>query len=778
MWIKLFAKHILRSIKLRPLQPVLSVLILTLSFALAASSLNVYDRLTEETYLRQAASYGRADITVTLNSRTENRFMQPQTALSALNKDAAVAGSFELPLFCEGGETAAAAATDFEQADGMFDFEFTAYGAVTEDNADESAFVTQAFAERHGLSVGDALRAEVLGHDVQYTVQGISPHDFMGNFSVMIPVKSVVRALAASSPFIAALGEDFGLCTTIYIDTGEQDAAACADALRAMPDFADKTVTIVSDLMAAQANLSSLSSMIHVLVIFIAVVAAAVVLCCFYILSMQRAGENALFELSGAPPRALLGLQCAEILMYWLAGSVAGAALTCAVAPAIVRMGGFAYATSPFGGGFALGCLEALGVTGAAAVLTALGFYFAGRIKVSTRASGRRRGGTMTVALLGGAAAACALAAALTPTAMHAPFAVAAAMLVILFAFVAIPPLFRAAMRALSAAADGGARRARCPALICAVKNARTVKTLHNSCRLLAILAAVCAALAAVTASGEIYIAAACDMLPADYVLLNAGENAIGRVRECDGTGSAVSLYWGSFYDGTGGSILLVSAEDYEALAPKLRPSSAPRGDCAAVTAAYARLHAYSVGDDIAISVDGERLSLKIAEIFSSPVNAIFFDSSHFGMGYNILSVTAAEGADAQRLRTELAACMAPDMAVIMTPDEFFEQKTAMFDVYITCGYLLFACMAIFSAAGLADNLYESYRARRQQFALFASCGMRRGSIAAMKAWETALTVALALAAGALAGGALLCLINLWMQSYSVDLFALLAYGA
>ena len=733
MWIKLFAKHILRSIKLRPLQPVLSVLILTLSFALAASSLNVYDRLTEETYLRQAASYGRADITVTLNSRTENRFMQPQTALAALNKDAAVAGSFELPLFCEGGETAAAAATDFEQADGMFDFEFTAYGAVTEDNADESAFVTQAFAERHGLSVGDALRAEVLGHDVQYTVQGISPHDFMGNFSVMISVKSVVRALAASSPFIAALGEDFGLCTTIYIDTGEQDAAACADALRAMPDFADKTVTIVSDLMAAQANLSSLSSMIHVLVIFIAVVAAAVVLCCFYILSMQRAGENALFELSGAPPRALLGLQCAEILMYWLAGSIAGAALTCAVAPAIVRMGGFAYATSPFGGGFALGCLEALGVTGAAAVLTALGFYFAGRVKVS---------------------------------------------LVILFVFVAIPPLFRAAMRALSAAADGGARRARCPAMICAVKNARTVKTLHNSCRLLAILAAVCAALAAVTASGEIYIAAACDMLPADYVLLNAGENAIGRVRECDGTGSAVSLYWGSFYDGTGGSILLVSAEDYEALAPKLRPSSAPRGDCAAVTAAYARLHAYSVGDDITISADGERLSLKVAEIFSSPVNAIFFDSSHFGMGYNILSVTAAEGADAQRLRTELAACMAPDMAVIMTPDEFFEQKTAMFDVYITCGYLLFACMAFFSAAGLADNLYESYRARRQQFALFASCGMRRGSIAAMKAWETALTVALALAAGALAGGALLCLINLWMQSYSADLFALLAYGA
>ena len=140
MWIKLFFRHIARSIKLKPLQPVLSVIILTLSFVIVAMSLNAYAWLTEETGLRQAAAYGRADIAITLNSRTQNRFVSPDEVYKVLGDGVNAAGCFELPFYTADGGVALGVATDFDDIGGVFDLEFTHYGQITYDTLDNSAF--------------------------------------------------------------------------------------------------------------------------------------------------------------------------------------------------------------------------------------------------------------------------------------------------------------------------------------------------------------------------------------------------------------------------------------------------------------------------------------------------------------------------------------------------------------------------------------------------------------------------------------------------------------
>ena len=773
MWIKLFFRHIARSIKLKPLQPVLSVIILTLSFAIVAMSLNAYAWLTEETGLRQAAAYGRADIAITLNSRTQNRFVSPDEVYKVLGDGVNAAGCFELPFYTADGGVALGVATDFDDIGGVFDLEFTHYGQITYDTLDNSALVSRSFAEKYSLGIGSTFSAEALGYSLTYTVQGISPREFMGKFSVMVGIGGIMRALAADSPFIAALGDDFGLCSSIYIAANGQDPAACAELLRDAPDFADKTVSVVAETMATQTNTGMLSSMIYVLVIFIAVVAAAVVFCCFYILSAQRSDENTLFGLAGANPRALFALQCTEIAAYWLTGCILGTAISLAATPAFLALSGFSYITAPFTGAFAANCAQALGITFITALLTAVGFYFLRRPK--TDKNNKRRGRTeiIAVSLIFAAAAACSAAAALSPAAMHATFAVAACLCLLFAAFLAIPALFVRAVRAADAFMKK--RDTGHIALCYALKNARNVKTLHNSCRLLAILVAVCAALAAVIWSGNVYIRAAQNMLPADYMLLNTGEETIARIEQCEGVASAEPLYWGAVETEHKDSLLIISAEDYSALAGPFRPDLSPQGDEAVVSQSYALLYGISAGDKLTITVDGMECTLTVKAFIRSGISTLYFDSQHFGIYPNVIAVQGDGSLSSDELKVSLARAMVLDMAVIASPAEFFEQKISLFDVYLTCGNILFLCMLFFSATGLADNLYESYRARREQFALYAACGMSQRNVRAVKLWEIATAVITGLIIGSAMSCALIYLISQWMQSYAIDLFGLFA---
>ena len=76
MWVKLFFSHLNKSVRKNPLQSILSVLILALSFILSFSALNVKVWLEEETEARQTARYGTAAISVTLNGSSKTRFLQ------------------------------------------------------------------------------------------------------------------------------------------------------------------------------------------------------------------------------------------------------------------------------------------------------------------------------------------------------------------------------------------------------------------------------------------------------------------------------------------------------------------------------------------------------------------------------------------------------------------------------------------------------------------------------------------------------------------------------
>jgi hypothetical protein len=802
MWIGLYFKHIGVSIRRKPLQPLLSVLILALACILSSFALNVSGWLKAEKEEAQKAQYGRSVVEVTLNGNSENRFLMADDVYAAIeasdddtlfSDDVAVTGTYELPLYYGDG-FAFAVATDFETVGGVFDLTFTSYGVVTDKTVNETVFLSENFAKKYDLSVGNALQAEVLGHKVKYTVQGISSEKFMGNYDVLLPIGSVVRALATDFPYLATLGDDFQIYSTLFVSTDKTEAEAIANALKAYPAFADKTVTITSNILLSRINLQQVEILVKVLVIFVNLLALAVVSCCFYILSAERAEENGLFALAGVSPEKLLLLQCSEIIFYAVLGDILGVGICCLIAPTIVQLCGFQY-ISAFIPTFFSRCAVGAGATLLAALLTAIcmaGGHFA-KQKKHGRANQKNTAMTAVFALGTAVFFLCSL---FTPVSLHRIFATICMLFFAGLLFFGVPTLFCAVMQRVA----NGKKRLGRKVLACtktdgkvpkrseklghaprlglryALKNARNVKTLHNSCRLTALLVAVALSMAMVLASGENYVDALYAVFPSDYMVMNVSESAVAEIQSANGVETVYSVCWKSGSVGETDSVELFAANDLSAFAEPFRPSELPTGQNAVTTVAYAKCLGLSVGDEWSVTVDGKELTFTLSEVISSPLNYIYFDAVSMGIPYNILSVTGQEGVSMSELRGEIASAMSLEMPLIVSVSEFMETKISAFDIYNRCGDFLFFALLFFALTGLIDNLFESYRSRKDEFLLYQNCGMTNRGIARMKAWEIGITLSFALPLGIVGGAGLILILHQWMQPFSVDLLALIFF--
>ena len=96
---KLFFKHLLNSIKKRPLQPFILIFTLILAVMVCASSISLGGRIGNEVTERTFVRNGDAEFVVNVSSSSKSRFMFADEAEKILNGKAEVAGIYELPLF-------------------------------------------------------------------------------------------------------------------------------------------------------------------------------------------------------------------------------------------------------------------------------------------------------------------------------------------------------------------------------------------------------------------------------------------------------------------------------------------------------------------------------------------------------------------------------------------------------------------------------------------------------------------------------------------------------
>ena len=139
---KLLFKHILRTIKRAPLQPVIILLTLIMSVAtfLTAVKLtvNVYE---EASYRKGKYNDTPVDITVNLSGSDEARMLFAEDVEAVVGEDGSVLGEFMLSAIIEyedGGNLISIAATDLLRADDFYKFKFTEYGEFTTKNLNQS----------------------------------------------------------------------------------------------------------------------------------------------------------------------------------------------------------------------------------------------------------------------------------------------------------------------------------------------------------------------------------------------------------------------------------------------------------------------------------------------------------------------------------------------------------------------------------------------------------------------------------------------------------------
>ena len=757
---KLFFKHLLRCIKKSPLQPVVLLFTLILSFALCVSCFSTRAALTEEEKISVKETLGDADLKISLSSSTASRFIFEDEIKDILGENIRSTGHYDLIVSLDSKEMSFAAAVDFSEISNFFSFEFSEYSAPTKSEVASTIFVTRSFAKEHGLSLGSNIRLSLFGESRAYTVKGISEKPFLSEYDTLVDIGGVVRLVAGESAFAPILDDSFKPFSTLYVILPEgMDAEAAAELLRQSDAFSSRRVEVAKNISSGVASADVLNLTIDFCVILSCILASAVCFCCFSILSSERAEENTVFSLAGAKPSLLNSLQYAEILMYWAIGAVPGILLAIPLNFIIGSYSGLRFAypeitlSSVFISLFILLC---------SMLMTATLFVLTKGRKaklLSSRAA-------LLLALLPSIFLYATVF--ILPRRTKLPFGIISVAVLIFLLFLVSGPAFSA----LAYISSKKAEKTQRPVSAYALKNLHSLKSLHNTSRLCAVITCIIICISLLLIGGNKNLSLSREIFSEEYAVISATERCEKKMLEADSVASLERVLFIPGSEQASGTVNLISVSSADILGENLNVKELPENDGAILSLDNARALSVGIGDSIVIRVEEKDLSLRVENIIRSPYSYILFDAQHFGISYNMLLPSAKGGVQMSEFAEEISLIAATEAAAVVQTAELFEEKTVVIGIYLSCARLLLSMISIFAFVGLFDNLYESYRSRREEFKLYCLAGMTDREIKKMKLSEISLCLIWGVISGVIFAAVILPMLNNTLLSRNFDLIS------
>ncbi|MBQ3571817.1 MAG: hypothetical protein IJA15_03200 [Clostridia bacterium] len=733
---KLFFKHLAKSVRTNPLQPIILLLTLIISVAFCAFAFSIHGLLEDEMNNVQKAQYGNADLTVSLNSSDQSRFMFAKEVEDILSDRAVATGAFELPLLLEGkGRTAFGVAVDFYDVEQIFAFEFLQYGKITHSTVKDSAFISQAFAKDNDLALGDVFSVVAFGSKKTYTVCAISQNRFLDSYDVMVDISGIVHIMTKDSLLLSALGADFKPCSTIFVrfldkESIEEDI----ELLKQAPTFKGKSFTSIANLVQRKSNIYTFIKIVDVALLLICLLSSIVIFCCFYILSALRKEQNYAFEICGAKPWQLNLLQYAEILLYLLISAPIGGLLTIPLLNLLQKTVEFRYVLASVQFANVLkGALVMLAVC----VLTATAFI--GFKKTRKSAGVQKQIKQLPLAISLAIFIVSSVMLFVLPTNNLFAVYLVCMFSILTLAFFALPPLLMAFAKRMDARSDKQGRKKgqdKRIAVKYAFKNVYKVKVLHNISRLACVLVIILAVayVMVLSAFGNVKINK--NIFNADYLMLNSTEKCEQAVEECAEAQKGYNLFVKTTFNG-----LLLSIDDINLLSQDLKVEFLPKGNQVILTKGEAKKQGLKIGDSLTLNVSDKDIVLEVADIVDSALVFMLFDCEHFGFSYNILAVKGKEGVNLDALFNKLTEKTALELSTVITVEQYFDLKINTVLICVRLGEFILVAITIFAIIGAIDNLYESYRTRRDEFTLFYQAGMNKKALRQMKASEITISL-------------------------------------
>ncbi|MBQ9071039.1 MAG: hypothetical protein IJY23_06825 [Clostridia bacterium] len=726
---KLFFKHLFRSIKRRPTQPFILIFTLALAVAISVSAINLKSTLIDEERLADEEENGSADLVISLNSSSASRFMFTSEVKEILGTDTRCAGYYEVIAKTEeGGGAIFGAAVDFSEINDIFTFEFTEYSGVSTDTVSSSAFITEDFANENSLSLGDNVSLSIFGEEKAYTVAGISRKPFIKSYEFMVDVGGVMRLIAKDSIFASVLGSDFKPSSKILVDLAEGESPREAMAnLSKSESFADKTVSAVTT--RSEESVNFLKNLVDSAIILACILAAAVAFSCLFILASERSEENESFVIAGARSVTLNIMQYAEITLYWLFGSSLSVFLLFPLNIFLNSYIGFKFTSIKFDvATFSLGSLIILSVS-----------LFTATVFILTRGRKSKHGiGVIPIITVISAATVLYVLLFLLPGGSRLIPGVLLMVLILLSAFLVTKPILRYTVSLLSKLSE---KRLDCgkqnPSLHYALKNTYSVSALHNVSRLITLSVAVVLSVFTFVVSAHGNIAVSKRIFDNDYIVMGGTSRCYVKLLETEEVES-VSRAYISFADHENGLYTnMISVDDISVFSEYINVTKAPTGNGAIISKGQAIMLSLEIGDTFKINEN----EFVVENIIDSGLILVIFDCESLGMDYNTFIPSAKAGISDTDFIGGITSALSEEVATFVSTSDILDSRVSLMSLFIKCGNVLLPSVILLAFIGILDTLAESYRTRKKEFSLYSAAGMSERSIRKMKLSEILLSV-------------------------------------
>ncbi|MBE6673152.1 MAG: ABC transporter permease [Ruminococcaceae bacterium] len=328
----LFLKHIRRTVKKAPVQPLLILLTLTLAISSAVTSLRMQEVFALQAEANKERFTAAGDILISPSTESTIRMLFEEDAQTIVQDRGEVIGEYALTFFKKeqnGDHLISASATDLEKADRFYDFQFTEYGEFTDHNLKNSAVISTEFSQKYGLHVGDRFSVSLFGEDLSYTVQAVAkPTGLLHSRQMLVSKDGLLQILSTHIPIIGALGDAFSPDSRLMIRAHDPaDIVSLAEELKNSTAFENYYVETPYTKSSADFFVTFQTLIAAVLGAMILMLAIMLIIGSMNLLQQQRQIEYALFALAGADPGKQTLLLMLESLTYAVIGGAFGVLL-------------------------------------------------------------------------------------------------------------------------------------------------------------------------------------------------------------------------------------------------------------------------------------------------------------------------------------------------------------------------------------------------------------------------------------------------------------------
>ncbi|MBQ2999075.1 MAG: ABC transporter permease [Clostridia bacterium] len=767
---KLFVKHLLRSLRSSPVQSILIVLTVAFSMAAAVAGSSICETLGELS--SQSASEERelGNILITTRGDNDERILFAEDAERAVGEDADVLGEFALVGFVGDEENeriaVSVAVVDLVRADEFYEFHYLSYGHFTDENIDRSAVIAKRFADARGLSVGDEFSLSVLSEEVTYTVQAIAEEKgLLRDRDVLVSFGGLLGTMAQKIPAIASLGDSFAPCTRLMISVEDGVSVdSIYERLSVEKRLADKNITQTDNRdRLAFWNLFRMVS-VYLFLCLILLLAGILITTSLTLLQERRSKEYALFSLAGASERQIGRWFWLESASYSVLGTLLGMLLSI---PLTRICGGFYRWSEEFLRVRPLSLGIGVGMTLCLMAICTL------RHRRATRKSSSKKPHSHRCPLwkvLPSLIEACL--AALCMLLIDVKYCYIAAIVTILllvrFCFVISPILLHWFASALEKREEK--KQSPNATRLLALKQLGRQSSLGFACRLISVLLA----LISVIGVCQNLIASESKMMTegidVDLVAYGLDERTEERIVAEDSMETLRMYYNTDASVGDGINAIAISAEDLSSdfFDEKILPQTFPQADEIILSKGIASLAEVRVGDRISLELGGLTKELTVTEILSVNVNFVYFDADTFGVRRDITCVRLDDADTIESVVSKIES----DGATVAGPETVFGSVSQSI-----LGHLALLKCAVFGALilgilGAANLFLRLYRGRKEEMLFLAECGMERKAIRRSYIYEVVFVFLTAMILAAVIGGLICLCVDLALRSFGMILFA------